>query len=350
VDRAVGVTGEPSAGAPTGARNLSGMAGPRVTIKDVARAAGVSATTVSQALNDRGRVREETRRRVTELAAGLGYEANPLAANLRRGTFGTIGLALPPYSLNYSFYSGLMAGAAQELFEAGIQLSLIPPTAAPQQALAGVDGVIFAEPRDDDPVMTLVWEGRTPMVLTEAAPRPVPTHAWVVQPDHTRAVADLLDHLSELGARRVGVLIVDDTTWYGAAVSRALDSWESTHDLRVVRGSIPFGVRPSAARAAVRRLLDDPSTDAIIAFHEGLGAPFLAAATRRGRAVPGDLLVAAGVDGPELLTIEPPVTSIDLNPRELGRLAARLLMDQPSQQTWTIAPTLRRRGSTSRIP
>lgn len=67
----------------------------RVTIRDVARAAGVSTTTVSHVLSGNGRVRAQTRENVQQQVRLLGYQPNPLAANLRRSTFGSVGLVLP---------------------------------------------------------------------------------------------------------------------------------------------------------------------------------------------------------------------------------------------------------------
>ena len=65
------------------------------TIKDVARAAGVSTATVSRALSGRDGVRGEVRERVREIAGDLGYRPNPNASNLRRRASSTLGLVVP---------------------------------------------------------------------------------------------------------------------------------------------------------------------------------------------------------------------------------------------------------------
>ena len=92
------------------------MAG-RVSIRDVAREAGVSVTTVSHALNDKGRLNPETRRRVRDVADALGYRPNPAARSLVSGRTGLIA-AMPslPRELRvefteFGFFSELIAAA-----------------------------------------------------------------------------------------------------------------------------------------------------------------------------------------------------------------------------------------------
>ena len=325
------------------------MTTPRVTIRDVAQAAGVSPTTVSHVLNGRGRVGAKTRSRVEEEARRLGYRPNPVATNLRRNVFGSVGLVLPPRSLNYAFYGDLMVGASEVLFEEGVALSLIPPTAGPDAADGfAVDGVIIAEPRTDDPVLQRFWSSGRPLVLCEGAAGPLRADAWAVDSASEESIAGVLDHLSAAGARRLAAVVVDPVTWWGHNVASAIDGWEGTRGQQVRRGTIPFGVSPGAARGEIRRLLADGWVDGLLVCHEGLGAAAIGAAERLGRRVPDDLLVACSVDGPDLLTVDPTVTALDLRPRAMGRAAAALLLERPDAQGATVAPELRIRASTTR--
>src|SRR4051794_22258072 len=105
------------------------------TIRDVAAAAGVSPTTVSHALNGKGRVDAATRTRIADVADELGYRANRVARGLRSGRTGTIGLALPETSgneagaemLGLDFYLQLAAGATRAAFSHDQALLLLPP-------------------------------------------------------------------------------------------------------------------------------------------------------------------------------------------------------------------------------
>ncbi len=324
------------------------MTNGRVTIRDVARAAGVSPTTVSHVLNGRGRVGAATRLRVEEEARRLGYRPNPVATNLRRNTFGAFGLALPPRSLNYAFYTDIMVGASEVLFEAGVALSLIPPTATSEEAAAlPIDGVIVAEPRANDLVLQGFCDSGLPVVICESTVEALPDNAWTVDLDHSAGIGTLLDHLVSAGATRLAALVVDDVTWWGRNVGSAIEAWELREGMRVRRRTVPFGVSPTAARTAIRRVLTHGRPDGLLVCHEGLGSAAIGVAAHLGRQVPDDVAVACAVDGPDLLTVEPAVTALDLHPREIGQVAARLLLDRPAERTRVVRPTLHVRASTA---
>lgn len=325
------------------------MTSRRVTIRDVALAAGVSPTTVSHVLSGNGRVHPETRARVNDQVAQLGYRPNPVAANLRRSTFGSVGLLLPPSSLNYAFYGELMIGASEVLLEEATALSIIPPSADPGQlSELAVDAVIIAEPRTNDPVLQGLSRSGKPTVLCEGTTDRLPPDTWTVDSDTTASVGATLDLLHDAGARRIAAVVVDPVLWWGRNVLAAIDAWEQSTGRVVRRGIIPFAVTPTHARDQIRALLQDGWADALLVCHEGLGASALATAHRLGRRVPDDLLVACTVDGPDLLTLETPVTALDLQPRQIGQAAARLVLERPSGTGTTVRPQVHARASTAR--
>lgn len=321
----------------------------RVTIRDVAQAAGVSTTTVSHVLSGNGRVRAQTREQVQQQVRLLGYQPNPLAANLRRSTFGSVGLVLPPVSLNFTFYSELMIGASEVLLDASIGLSLIPPaTSVDQLTELAIDAVIIAEPRSNDDVLQRLREHRTPAVFCEAPDEPLPDDMWAIDSDTTASIGATLDHLRAAGAERIAAVTVDPVLWWGRNVAHAVDVWANLNDRDVRRAIIPFAVPPAQARDQIRELLEDGWADGLLVCHEGLSASALASAQRLGRRVPDDLLIASSVDAPDLLALETSVTALDLQPREIGRTAARLLLERPTEGTRTVIPQLRVRASTTR--
>ncbi|NUS10624.1 MAG: LacI family DNA-binding transcriptional regulator [Streptomyces sp.] len=92
------------------------------TIQDVAKAAGVSAMTVSNVINDHPNVRPATREKVREAMARLGYRVNVAARNLRKGRTGTIGLAVP--EINRPYYGRLAASVIAAAGEHGLRVSI----------------------------------------------------------------------------------------------------------------------------------------------------------------------------------------------------------------------------------
>jgi DNA-binding LacI/PurR family transcriptional regulator len=325
------------------------MAGGRVTIKDVAREAGVSPTTVSHALSGLGRVNPETQARVRDTVRTLGYRANPLARNLRHDRFGAVGLYLPERSLSLQFYIDLALAASRSAFAHECGLTLLPPVVDPEDILRlPLDGVIVAEPVVDDPVVTAFTASALPVVLCEAADDAWDGAVSFVDNQHDLVVAELLDHLVDQGAHEIAVVGAHESVWWSRLVRRACEDWASRtgHPLRW--SSIPFACDLPEAREAVDAVLDEAVPEALVIAQQGLASAALASAAARGLSVPGDLLVACGVDGPDLATSTPPVTAIDLLPTQCGELAAQLLLGGIPGQVAHLRPVLRVRESTQR--
>ncbi len=136
------------------------MAG-RLTIHDVAQAAGVSATTVFNALTGSGRLAPSTRERVIAMARDLGYSASPTARSLRRRRTGAVGLYLPGQTFGLEYYMNLSIGAAAEALDHGLALTLLPMTTDPAATPIHVDGVVVAVSGLGDPSNTYVsWARR----------------------------------------------------------------------------------------------------------------------------------------------------------------------------------------------
>lgn len=327
--------------------NLAVVTAGRATIRDVARRAGVSPTTVSHVLSGQGRVHAETRRRVHEAVRDLGYRANPLARNLRHDRFGAIGLYLPHRSLSLQFYVDLALAASQAAFAHRCGLTLLPPVTQPSDVLQlPLDGVIVAEPVVDDPLVAALAEAGTPLVLCEAADHPSGVHVSVIDNQHEPTFGELLDHLVARGAREIAVVGGEDTVWWGRLTRRATESWSTRtgHPVRWV--AIPLACEPYEARAAVDSVLDEAVPDALVIGQQGLAGAALASIGARGLSVPGDLLVACGVDGPDLLTTTPHVTALDLHPESAGEIAAAMLFGECSERIALLRPTLVIRAST----
>jgi DNA-binding LacI/PurR family transcriptional regulator len=89
---------------------------------------------------------------------------------------------------------------------------------------------------------------------------------------------------------------------------------------------MPFACGLAEARKAVDDVLDRRVPDALVIGQQGIAGAALAAATARGLAVPRDLLLACGVDGPDLPSLSPAVTALDLRPEDCGRLAVQALL------------------------
>lgn len=298
----------------------------RVSIRDVARAAGVSTTTVSDALSGRGRLPQSTRDRVAKVAADLGYTANPNARWLRSGRTGAVGLYVPARTVGLEYYMRLALGAADEAFTHGLALTLVPAWRGSTPPALHLDGVVVSDPVRGDPMLARLAALGVPVVTCERDVTPGARHAARAQGDHRHGTRLLLDHLADQGARRIAVLCPGDETSFGADIRSAHAEWCAERGLEHLLEDVPFAANLDDVTSAVgRALVSRP--DALVAVPDGSLAPALQALHGAGLTVPDDVLLASYVDSIGLASMPVPITAVDLSPREMGHEATRLLAD-----------------------
>jgi DNA-binding LacI/PurR family transcriptional regulator len=306
----------------------------RPTLGAVAARAGVSAATVSNALNGTGRLSEATRQRVLAAARELGYAPASTARALARGGTGVLGLTMTTYGdlpvsyIEIPYYAQLTLAAMAAAHERGYLLLAMPSSMSPWMWLnTPMDGVIHVEPRVDDPVRSILRERGIPMISEGRPPEPQRCDAWV-DTDHEAALRLLLDHLTERGARRVGLSLPLHDDAYPHLIADAYRSWCDEHRMPALveeYESLPDYF--TAEQDAVGRLLHhDPRPDAVIGVYSDSGHNILAAARHHGLRVPRDLLVACVSEDPDYAGTAPPVTTVSLRPDAVGAEAVDLLI------------------------
>jgi DNA-binding LacI/PurR family transcriptional regulator len=300
----------------------------RISIREVARAAGVSTTTVSDALSGRGRLPQSTRDRVAAVAAELGYSPNPSARWLRSGRTGAVGLYLPESTVGLEYYMRLALGAADEAFAHGLALTLVPTWRGATTPALHLDGVIVSDPVRGDPMLRRLGALGVPIVTCERDTTPGAQHAARAEGDHRRGMRLLLDHLAEQGAQRIAVLCPGDDTSFGADIRRAHEQWCTERGVQRLHYEVPFAVTPAQVTTVVRQALAEaPSPDAMVVVPDGGVGTALQAILASGRLVPDDLRLASYVDSLPLASMPVPITAVDLRPREMGHKATQLLAD-----------------------
>jgi DNA-binding LacI/PurR family transcriptional regulator len=306
----------------------------RPTLDAVAARAGVSTATVSNALNGTGRLSETTRQRVLASARELGYAQAGKARAVARGGTGVLGLTMTTYGdlpVSYTeipYYAQLALSGIAAAHERGYLLMVMPSSLSPWMWLnTPLDGVIHLDPRADDPVRSLLRERGIPMVCDGRPPLPHWCDAWV-DTDYDAGLRLMLDHLTEAGARRIGLSLPLHDDGYPHLVRRAYASWCAEHDLPALVEEYP--ALPdyfTAEREAVTRLLaHDPRPDAVIGVYSDSGHNILAAARQHGLRVPQDLLVACISEDADYASTTPPVTTLSLRPDLRGDEAVDLVI------------------------
>ncbi|MFI5702564.1 LacI family DNA-binding transcriptional regulator [Streptomyces xanthochromogenes] len=291
-------------------------------IRDVAAAAGVSITTVSDALNGKGRLPDATRRHVREVADRLGYRPSAAARTLRTGRSGLIGLTVTTYGdepftfTEFAYFAEMARAATSAALALGYALVILPATSRHDVwSNVALDGTVVIDPSDQDPVVTELVRQGLPVVSDGRPAGSLPVTAWVDN-DHGAAVLGILDHLADAGARRIGLLTGTSTNTY-------------THLSTYLHWCERVGQEPVyEAYPAHDRLLARPGRpDAVYGLFDPNGTDLLAAARRYGLRVPEDLLLVCCSESTVYATTEPPITTLSLKPRRIGTAVVQLLID-----------------------
>lgn len=304
----------------------------RVTINDVADAAGVSITTVSHSLNGKGRISPETRRRVAKVAAGLGYRPSASARSLAGGRSGLIlitisvaGDGAPATFGSYQYYNEMLHAATSEAFDAGFAVVAFPdaPSEVGRLELLEPEGVIVVDPYRDHPVVDYARRHEIPVVTTGRAPG---GDEPAVDNDHHRAATVVLDHLEAMGAGRIGILSPPVDRSYIADALGAYEDWCSARAIKPTIGEAS-NQSQAAGEAAARRLLRRRRPpDGLYALLDSLGFGALRAARLQGVAIPDELKLVALTESSLCAQTEPPLTTLNLNPELIAREAVRAVV------------------------
>ncbi|MBS1895069.1 MAG: LacI family DNA-binding transcriptional regulator [Actinobacteria bacterium] len=313
---------------------MAGSRPQRTRIQDVAKAAGVSPTTVSHALNGRGKVSPETRKLVADAARRLRYQPSRAARSLRTARTETLGLVLPAFettvpadlqTVALDHYMQLTRSAALTAFDRGYRLLLAPRlTSSAEIDALGVDGAIICDPVADDHQIDFFAGAEIPVVTYEQPPNR-PEFRWHVHSDNRANIHALLDHLADSGGTSIAFVIPDLPSPTIDEIRTAYSDWCADHDteqrLAIVRGQPERTVAKREVEALLRSA--DPP-DAIL---DVVPPSSLQACRQLGLRVPDDVLIASFIDTAETRSADPPITAIDLNPVEIGRRAVDLLVD-----------------------
>jgi DNA-binding LacI/PurR family transcriptional regulator len=317
-----------------------GSNGAKIGIRQVAAAAGVSVTTVSHALNGKGRLPEETREHVRRVAEQLAYRPSLAARNLGGGKTGLLGLLIsqpsgsPVRFSDFAYFTQLMMAASTAAMKAGYALVL---TAADPGLAASpdipIDGALVIDPVAGDPVVEDLVESRIPLVTTGrilGAPQDAP---WVDN-DHAAGARSVLSHLARRGAGRIALLTNPTVMSYTIDVETAYRAWCAEQSVKPLVTHVSADLTESAGYAATRKLLAlRQPPDAIYATYDRVGVGALLAARAANIAVPDELLLAVTATGSGGEPTRPSLTGLSLHPDQIGARAADLLIALVEERT-----------------
>lgn len=297
-----------------------------VTIRDVARAAGVSISTVSRALAAPEQVAADTRHRVQEAARSMGYRPNRAARGLITGRTGSIGLVVP--DLENPFFGSICKGvqararaAGYAVFVADTDEDPLLETEVVRSLTKQVDGVILCSARGSDEAIAALAE-EAPMVLVNRELGDIPSITF----DNDGGLRAVMAHLVALGHRRIAYAAGPKTSWSDRERSQAFHSYDATiPDLELIElGKFPpvFSGGTQAADLAIAS-----GATAIVAFNDLVAVGLIDRLRHRGLRVPHDISVAGFDNVPVSTLVWPNLTTVDFPRIKIGRVSVDMLLD-----------------------
>ena len=304
-----------------------------VGIRDVARIAGVSVATASLALNGRPGVADETRRRAVAAAKQLGYRANPQAQALRRGRTTTYGFVVRNFA--NPFFLDVLSGAEEIAQAAGATVLILDSRYSLERESMHVReicaqrlaGLAIAPVGNGESIR--LWQdlrGAVPVVALNATADSIPGVSRV-GPDNAAAVSLPMHRLAELGHSSVAFV--------SAPRDLMADPDRLGHFRRLARA---LGLRPKVmytpltladVQLATRTLLSGPAPPTAIITNSDYTAHAIYKAARELRLRVGPAVSVVGHDDlPTSELLDPPLATIRLDRREMGRAAMRRLLEQ----------------------
>ncbi|PZF91953.1 LacI family transcriptional regulator [Micromonospora deserti] len=329
------------------------------TIADVARHAGVAVSTVSYVLSGKRAISEVTRNRVLASIRLLGYHPNAGARALASRRANVIALVLPlragmQVPVVMQFAMAVVTTARRFDHDVLLVTSDEGPAGLRRVAASAlVDGVLVMDVELDDPRVPLLRELTRPSVLI-GLPADA-TGLTCVDLDFHRAGRACVEHLAELGHRRIALLgapaaVYDRGTGFAHRTRAGVVEAATWHNVEPV--TLPCEEGAAAVRRTLADLLDrHPDLSGLVVQNEAAVDPVLATLPALGRRVPQDVSVVAVCPDQFAEQASPMLTSVPVPAEEIGTQAVSLLMrklrDESVPEVTLLEPRLTVRDSTA---
>jgi LacI family transcriptional regulator len=309
------------------------MAEKTLTIRDIAKMAKVSHMTVSRALNNDPRVREETKKRILDLVNKLNYRPNARARSFVTKKSNLIGLVVS--DISNLFYAELARGIEDKAHEEGYNVIFCSTDNKPERMEiyvnlmldAGVDGFIFASVRLHEPVVQRLIAERFPLVLVNRKLRGE-AYNYVVL-NNIQGAYESTEHLINLGYRRIAIITGNSNLSTGLdrlkGYNQALRDYHIEFDENyVIQG--PF-TRETGYEGAKRLLTMKDKPEAIFGGNDYIAMGVIDAVEELGVHIPGDIALV-GFDDTEFASNQRiKLTTVSQRKYEMGNLGVQILID-----------------------
>ncbi len=307
----------------------------QVTIKDIARILGISASTVSRALKNHPDISEDTKVAVNELALRMKYQPNAVALSLKRSRSYTIGVIIP--EIVHYFFSSVISGIEDVAYDAGFTVMMSQSNEKYDREVANarmllshrVDGVLVSVSKEttDYSHLTMLQEGNIPLVFFDRIVPGIIADQVII--DDEEAAYKATRHLIQKGRRRIAHFAGPENLLIGRdrknGYLRALREANLTIDPNLIIDADSF----EKAHIAVNRLIDSGNIpDGIFTTNDLTAIGAIQCLKKKGISIPDQIAVVGFSDGHFSGITDPALTSVDQHGYEMGTIATRILIDR----------------------
>ncbi len=309
----------------------------RVTIADVATHAGVTKTTVSRVINNKGEISTETREKVLKAVEHLGYRRSRIARGLATDRTFLLGLIVP--SISYEFFTEIARGAENTAWENDYKI-LLCNTEGDWDREEGMflflediqaDGIVVCSPRLPEVKLVPLMEQFQNVVVVNGQGIAWRELAGAIETDDAGGMKLAVDHLISTGRCHLTYLggptdaRVSTERYHGFMNALQLAGYTSNPALHTAcqRANLIGGYE---AVKTLRHFLSE--IDGLVCFNDQVAAGAIRACTELGIRVPDDIAVT-GCDDIQLATlVQPSLTTLQTPKQEVGALAVNMLLER----------------------
>jgi len=309
------------------------MAREKLTIRDIARMANVSHTTVSRVLNHDPRVRDKTRKRILQIVTELGYKPDARARQLVMRRSNLIGLVVQ--DISNPFYAELARGIEDKAHQEGYNIVFCSTDNKPERMDryvhvmlgVGVDGFIFASARLHEPVIEKLIDEKFPLVLVNRKLRGEGFNYVVL--NNFQGAYEVTKHLIDLGYRKIAIVDGPSNVSTGLDRLRGYQRALKDHGIDIDQDYVvqgPFArVTGYDGTRSLLKIRNRP--EAIFAGSDDMAMGVIDAAEEMGFGIPDDLALV-GFDDTEFASNQRVrLTTVSQRQYEMGSLGVQILVD-----------------------
>ncbi|SKB95583.1 LacI family DNA-binding transcriptional regulator [Dyadobacter psychrophilus] len=308
-----------------------------ITIKDIAKALGLSTSTVSRALRNSYEINPETKKLVMEYAERMNYRPNPIALSLRDSKSKSIGVIIPEIANH--FFSQLINGIESIAYNLGYHVVIFQSHESYEREVANtnylvsrkVDGLLISLSSLTTNLFHFqdLMERGLPIVFLDRVPNAIETHKVVV--DNFAGSYEATEHLIKSGRKRIAHLTspiyLSITTERLAGYKQALEDYGLPFDESYVKYCYHGGKVATENEAAVQEMLEMPEPpDAIFTASDRLTTGCMSVLQKKNIKIPQQIAIVGFTNISVAELLNPPLTAVVQPAMEMGQQAVELLI------------------------